>query len=290
VTFDAAVIQTATVWGSDSRDQNLTNAHRYATEAARRGAKIVCFPETYPGEWREPVTWVPRAELQTLAREVGVYVIGGFAEPVDDGGSRCYNSLALVAPDGTDVGIYRRTTPAHAPWIYKGGDYWDFDWVPANDLPVFETDVGRIGMLICSEVYAPELSRILALKGAEFVFIPAGFLGSTTSLINTWRTLVWARAIENLMYTAVCSNVVSEGEQGLAMICSPEEVLVETRDEGVHVATVDLDRVRWLREEEDRDVAEPEPWRAKPGALRDWRRQAVFDENPILANEVEARR
>src|SRR5262249_37584774 len=144
------------------------------------------------------------------------------------------------------------------------------------------TDLGKLGLLICSEVYGPELARILALKGAEIVFLPAGLMGSTTSLTDTWRTLIWARAIENLMYTAVCSTVVSEGELGLAMICGPEQILLETRDEGVHVADIDLDRIRWLREEQDRLVDEPEPWRTKPGVLRDWRRQEVFDANPVL--------
>jgi predicted amidohydrolase len=290
-TFHAAVVQAATVWGPASREENLANAYHYAKEAADRGARIACFPETFPGEWRMPVTWVPLVELRAIAREVGIYLVGGYAEPLDSDGVRCYNALALVGPDGAEVGVYRRTTPAHAPWIYKGGDYWDFDWVPADELPVFETELGVIGLLVCSEVYAPELARILALKGAELIFIPAGLLGSTTSLVPTWRTLVWARAIENLAYTAVCSNVVSEDEQGLAMICSPEEVLLESRETGVHVAPVDIERVRWLRQEQDRLVDEPEPWRAKPGALRDWRRQAVLDAHPILtqgAEEAEA--
>src|SRR5207253_2632062 len=103
----------------------------------RRGAEIVCFPESFPGPWRMPVTWTPLEELQSIAREVGVYLIGGYVEPIDREGCRGFNNLALIAPDGEQVGIYRRTTPAHAPWIYKGGDFWDFDWVPADELPVF---------------------------------------------------------------------------------------------------------------------------------------------------------
>jgi predicted amidohydrolase len=282
VTFTAAVIQPRTVFGPDAGEENLANAQRYVQEAARLGAQIACLPESYPGPWRAPVTWTPIAGVCEIAREAGIYIIAGFAEPIDSEGMRCYNSLALVSPEGSVVGTYRRTTPEHAPWIYKGGDFWDFDWIPSAELPVFETELGTIGLLICSEVYAPELSRILALKGAELIFIPAGLMGSTTSLAETWRTLIWGRAIENLAYTAVCSNVYADGEQGLAMICSPEEILVESRSEGVHIAQVDLERVRWLREEQDRNTDEPEPWRAKPGTLRDWRRQSVFEANPII--------
>jgi predicted amidohydrolase len=290
VTFDIAVVQAATAFGDRSREENIASAYRYAEEAARRGAAIACFPETFPGAWRMPVTWTPLGALREIAREAGIYIVGGYAEPLrTDESSRCYNTLALIGPDGKDVGFYRRTTPAHAPWIYKGGDYWDFDWVPASGLPIFETDLGKIGLLICSEVYAPELARILALKGAELIFIPAGLMPSTTRLFDTWRTLTWARAIENLAYTAICSNITSRGEQGLAMICSPEGIVLESREEGVHIGPVDLARVQWLREEQDRLTDDPEPWGAKPGALRDWRRQAVLAANPVLTQVQEPR-
>lgn len=283
MTVTIAMAQAATSFGPNAREENLASAYRYAERARAQGAVLVCFPESFPGPWRMPISWTPVDELCAIARELELFVIGGFADPIDDHGGRCTNNLVLVGPDGGEIGQYRRTTPAHAPWIYKGGEYWDFDWVPANELPVFETDLGTIGLLICSEVYAPELARILALKGAELVFLPAGLMGSTTSLTATWRTLIWARAIENLMCTAICSNVVAAGEQGLTMICTPEEIILESRVEGVHVASIDLDRVRWLREERDRLVDEPEPWRTKPGTLRDWRRQEVFDANPLLA-------
>lgn len=58
-----------------------------------------------------------------MARESAVHLVGGFAEPVDDGGSRCYNTLVLIGPDGMELGRYRRTTPSHTPWIYKGGSF-----------------------------------------------------------------------------------------------------------------------------------------------------------------------
>lgn len=291
MTINVAVIQPKTLFGDGAKEQNLENAHAYALQAARSGADIACFPETYPGAWRMPVDWIPVPELQVMAREAGIYLIGSYAEPLDSVGSRCYISVSLIDPDGREVGRYRRTTPAHAPWIYKGGERWDLDWINATDLPVFDTDLGKVGLLVCSEVYAPELSRALALKGAEIIFIPAGLVGPYMSLFDTWRTLVWARAIENLAYTAVCSNAGPPHHQGLAMICSPEEIVVESYDEGVHIATADVERVRWLRTEHDRlsDSSAPltTPWRTKPGTLRDWRRQAVFDANQVITRGVE---
>lgn len=295
MTFELAVVQPVTMFGPGNREQNVANARRYVRQAGAEGADLVLLPETYPGEWREPIDWTPIQELRDIARESQVHLVGGFAEPLEDVGGPCYNTLVLIGPDGEEIGRYRRTTPAHAPWIYKGGSYWDFDWVNATDLPVFETELGVIGMLVCSEIYPPELARIMALKGAEILLLPTGLAtperhaGMVTGgdLYETWRTLVWARAIENLAYTAVCANLPTSESKGLTRVCSPEGIVLDEQLEGVYLTTVDLDRVRWLREEQDRIVEGGAIYWAKPGALRDWRRQAVLDANPILSVGVE---
>lgn len=289
MTVTTALVIPLTAFGAGSYESNLSRTWQYVRQAAASGAQLVCLPETYPGEWRAPVRRTPDRDLADIAKASDVYLLGGFAEPIDSGGDRCYNTLALFGPDGLEVGRYRRTVPAHAPWIYRGGRYWDFDWVPGNDLPVFETDIGRIGTLVCSEVYAPELPRILALKGAELLLMPAGLAGPNRhpggyggALFQTWRTLSWARAIENLCYTAVCSNQPAEDSQAMALAFSPEEILLEEYSEGVHLVDFDLDRIRWLRRESDRTVDGESPWRTKPGVLRDWRRKEVLAGNPIL--------
>lgn len=291
-TIRLAMVQPLTSFDAGARAINLQTAWDHATEAAARGAQLVCFPETFPGEWRMPVTWTPEADLADMARQLDVHVVGGFAEPIDADGRSCWNSFTLIDPTGAELGRYRRTTPSHAPWIYRDGRYWDFDWVPADELPVFDTDLGRIALLMCSEVYAPELSRVMALQGADLTLIPAGLPGPHSPLHATWRTLMWGRAIENLMHTATCANIpqVDEpdeqgrGRGGLTMVCSPEEVLLEAASPGVHVTTLDLDRTAWLRREADRLPAPDAPtgWRTKPGNLRDWRRQAVLQRHGAL--------
>ncbi len=155
-----------------------------------------------------------------MAKAHDVYIVAGANCPVPGNPERGYTSQILVGPDGS-VGRYNRTIPK-GPWIYKGGRFWDYDYQEADDLPVFDTPFGTVGILICSEVYAPELSRLLALKGAEIIFLPAGVC--KYELQATWRTLIWSRAIENLAYTVTCQNILG-AEQGLAMICSPEEIV-----------------------------------------------------------------
>jgi len=67
-------------------------------------------------------------------------------------------------------------------------------------------------------------------------------------------------------------------EHGLAMICSPEEILIESLKPGIFIADCDFERIRWLREQRDL-YGPPMPWRAKPGVLRDWRRPEVYRKN-----------
>lgn len=276
-----ALAQPVTAHGQNARDSNLETASRYATDASNEGAHIICYPENFPGQWRKPITWTPLGELQEMARHNNIYILGGYAEPLDDGGARCYQSVSLLDPHGKEIVRYRRTIPNIYPWIYLDGPYWDFEWVRGDELPVVDTDIGKIGVLVCSEVYSPELCRILALKGAEIILMPNGFVPARRGLYHTWRTLLWARAIENLAYTATSSNLPTRSEQGLAMVSGPEAVVIEKSGEGLHYAEIELDRVRWLRNETDRAGTEP-PWGTKPGVLRDWTPGALIRANSAL--------
>ena len=268
-----AVVQPETLTGDDA-PKNVERAVAYIRQAAREGAKLVALPETYPGPYTVPLTYSPDEALSAVARDENVYVVGGALEYVHEGESghgTCYNCLYLWGPDGTRVGKYKRTSPP-GPWIYEGGKFWDFKYREADELPVFDTEFGRIGILMCSEVYVPELSRIMALQGAVITLLPAGLW--SWQLHDTWRTLLWARAIENLMITATSRNILPGGG-GHAIICGPEEILAESRRPGVLTATVDLDRIQWLRDTMDHRV-ENWPWRTKPGIFKQWRRPELY--------------
>jgi predicted amidohydrolase len=176
-------------------ERNVEEAVRYVERAAEQGAQIVAMPETYPGPWRIPATFDPADAMAEVARRCGVYVQYGTLEPIDADEGTAYNVLRLATPSGEPAGTYRRTHPP-GPWIYAGGDFWDFCYVAGDEFPVFETEHGVIGLAMCSEVYVPEVTRALALRGAELIFLPAGI--DKKRLWATWRNLIWARATENL--------------------------------------------------------------------------------------------
>ena len=260
-----AVVQSATE--TNDPPKNVQRALDYVEQAAAQGARIICLPETFPGPWTPPVDYDALPELVAKARDLDVFLIAGMVEEIAGDQDHHYNALVLLGPDG-EVGRYRRTTP-QGPWIYKGGSFWDFGYKAHHDLPVFDIGDCTIGLLICSEVYVPELARQLALKGAEILFMPAGLW--KMAQWDTWRVLTRARAIENLAYTATCQNILGHetSNAGLAMICSPEQVLAESSVEGVLVADCDLDRIRLLRKEQD-GRSFPGDKACKAGVLWQW--------------------
>jgi predicted amidohydrolase len=265
-TIRIAMVQALTDVQEPAR--NVDHALRYMEVASVQGAEIVCFPETYPGPWTPPLHHDPLPMLCEGAVEHGLYVVAGLIEPVGEEPERYYVSEVLIDSHGRIAGKYRRTTPP-GPWIYQGGEFWDFFYQEAAQLPVFDTPWGKVGLALCSEVYVPEVCRILALQGAELIFLPAGT--PKGDLWHTWRTLTFARAIENLCFTATCQNLFAPSDLGLTMICSPEDILVETTQEGVFVADCDLSRIRYLRASEDtRDFAGVR--QCKPGIFRHWYR------------------
>ncbi len=252
----------------EARSRNVERALAYLEQARGLGADIVCFPETYPGPWTPPPTYDPLPALCEAARRYNLYVIAGLIESVAGHADRYHVKEVLIGEDGKVAGEYRRTTP-RGPWLYQGSWFWDFHYQEASALPVFETPWCKIGIAVCSEVYIPEVSRILALQGAEVIFLPAGV--PKPELWHTWRTLIFARAIENLCFTATCQNVFNPADLGLTMICSPEQVLVESIWEGVFVADCDLARLRLLRGAQDTwDF--PGVKHCKPGIFEHWYR------------------
>jgi len=245
-------------------DDNIQMASEYLDEAVRQRARIVCFPEDYI---HAQISKIPPGKIEAYpairvfkekAREHGVYVIPGtMAERVNE--SRYYNTALLIDPKGEIVGKYRKTHLA-AGEARVAGD-------AQEALKVFKTEYGTLGIHVCYEICFPEVARITALAGAEMIFWPCG--GKYYEIRETWRHLLWARAIENLTYIIACSNVFGM-ERGIAMIAGPEEILAETEREGVITADLDIDRIHWLRETPE-SYEVPKPFRCVPGTLNDRR-------------------
>ncbi|MCE2529540.1 MAG: carbon-nitrogen hydrolase family protein [Acidimicrobiia bacterium] len=253
-----AVAQPRTVVDPDA-EVNVARAVELAARAADLGASLILFPEGYPG----PVLGKPRdtyeaAEaMESVAADNHVSVCWSRMERCDDENYRLV--VYAVDHEGRQLLRYERAHPATLPpdetrvWV-----------APGPDLALFEIDGVRMGIVVCSELWIPEPTRVLALRGAQVILSPAG--GGFTSLTDNWQTIVRARAIENLCYVAMTNNIRRD-EVGAAMIAGPEYVLVSSGTEELLLANLDLDRVEWLRAQDD-SIVEPKAFSSIPGLLR----------------------
>ena len=128
--------------------------------------------------------------LQETARRLGVHVVVGTYERGAERGV-VHNASVLLGRDGAVAGVYRKTHPFCTEMRSRGG------WVtPGDEVSVVETDLGRIGQIICFDGDYPELSRITAVRGAEVIVRPSALLRSA----DIWELTNRARAYDNHVY------------------------------------------------------------------------------------------
>ncbi len=265
-----AAVQPRSHHGAEE-ERNVEQALWWMDRAAAAGVDLVVFPEGYPGPTNPANAYDALGPLAERSKALGLHVVAGRIQPVP-GASGHHVCLDLIDDTGAVASTYRRTSPV-GPYVYQDLDIWQVDYVEGAEPPqVVNTRLGRIGMLVCSEVYVPELTRLLALQGADLVVYPAG--GAINELLATWRTLLWARAIENLVFTVASQNLYAPNEQGVGQIAAPEKILAASAEEGLLIAELDLDRLAYLRGQDAR-IEFPRKYETIPGMMR-WRRPELY--------------
>ncbi|MBM9463703.1 carbon-nitrogen hydrolase family protein [Aeromicrobium sp. YIM 150415] len=292
-TVRLGLAQTMTHFGDDE-ERNLENAVALIEHAARQDIDLLAFAENYPGPFTESNRYEVDAVMAESARTHGVAVAYGTSRPAPGRDGSFHITTVIVDSQGVERGAYHRTHP-EGPYIYRDGKQWNFDYVAAEAFPVVDMGWGKLAVSICSEVHLPEVSRILALKGAEIILYPSGLLIDELGYTENWRTLVRARAIENHAYTATLVNLMDPavGAQfnrsgvelapprnsittGIGGIYGPERVLAESGEPGLLTADLDLDRIRYLRAASE-ELIVPAPYRTIPGHMT-WRRPELYGE------------
>ncbi|MDP8909063.1 MAG: carbon-nitrogen hydrolase family protein [Chloroflexota bacterium] len=211
-----AQIQPAT----GDKDANIEKIGDFLARAAGMGAQLVVFPElaltgyACGDAFFEVAEEVPgprtssTARIAALARAHGLHVIWGMPERGLAG--VIYNAAVIVGPEG-HIGTWRKhTLPGHATDQGGPGAFPDRRFFRAgNRSPVFETPLGRIGMMVCYDIFFPEISRLLTLKGADLL---VGISGSPAFERPIFEPLVRARAMENTNWFAYCNMAGTEGD------------------------------------------------------------------------------
>lgn len=253
----------ATVAFEGSYDVELNTQRHLAdmAEAAANGAKLVVFPETslqgyppdvntvYPERIRrafrsaEAVPDGPHVrQIIERARELGIHVVFGLHETGTSPGV-IYNTAVLAGPDGY-IGKYRKV---HV------GITEQLTWRKGDDWPVFETELGRIGMLICYDKTWPESTRELTLRGADILVMLTAWPmmvdendPETNIMVDLYRLFDRVRAAENMRWF-ISSNFGGQlgGAQfvGLSQIVDPWGRVVATTgtvNPGMAIADIDI--------------------------------------------------
>jgi predicted amidohydrolase len=209
--FIAAAVQVApssasltaeTIVGNVARAVELTRQCVRATDA-----ELVVLPESVTTGFTTGVSteqlWDLVSELPgpiiepftELAAELGVHLVLGSYERGPERGI-VYNAAVVLGPSGDLLGVYRKTHPFGNERADRGG------WVtPGEDVLVVDTELGRIGVIICFDGDYPELSRITAIKGAELICRPSALLRSA----DLWELTNRARAYDNHVYLIGCN-------------------------------------------------------------------------------------
>lgn len=238
-----------------SRPPMMETYDRLIREAAARGAALVCLPEFslapyFPGttapqgfNWAEPLQGgVSDAFFREMAQRNRVALIGSLFEKTDDG--TLYDTAVLYAPDGEQVGSTRKV---HIP---SGAGYNETHFFGGyTEFPVHSLAGVSVAAPTCYDQWFPELARIYALNGAEFIFYPTAIGSEPTDpamdTADSWQTVMRGHAIANGVYLGAANRVGAENGvtfYGSSFVCDPTgRVIAQAGRDTTEVITADLD-------------------------------------------------
>jgi deaminated glutathione amidase len=230
---------------------NLQAADRLVRRAAADGARLVVLPEKWSvlgrgadlREGAEPLDGPAITWARDAARELGIDLVAGSVCERVDGEEKLRNTSLHIGPDGEIKATYRKMHMFDVEvegTVYRESEHE----APGDDVVVSTTADGvELGLTVCYDIRFPELYRILAVRGARVVTVPAAFTVPTTR--DHWEVLVRARAIEDQCFV-IAANQVGTHVEGLAsggrsMIVDPWGLVLAQAADAQTVITADLD-------------------------------------------------
>jgi deaminated glutathione amidase len=198
---------------TEDTDRNLETADRLTREAVALGAEVVVLPEKWSvlgtdeqmTAGAEPLDGRCISWARSTARELGIDLVAGSIVERVEGRDKGANTSVHVGADGEIRAVYRKI---HMFDVEVDGDVYaeSASEEPGDEVVVSELPGGvPLGLTICYDVRFPELYRILAVRGAQVVTVPAAFTLATTR--DHWEVLLRARAIENQCFVIAPNQI-----------------------------------------------------------------------------------
>jgi deaminated glutathione amidase len=246
----AAVQLTSTA----DRERNLATADRLTRAAASAGAELVVLPEKWavlgtPEETAagaEPFDGPALSWARATARERGIDLVAGSIAERVTGREKGSNTSVHIGPDGEVRAVYRKI---HMFDVEVGGRTYreSAHEDGGEEIVLSETADGvELGLTVCYDLRFPELYRILAVRGARVLTVPAAFTLATTR--DHWEVLLRARAIEDQAFV-IAANQVGEHAPGYrsggrSMIVDPWGLVLAQAPDAETFITAELDLER----------------------------------------------
>jgi N-carbamoylputrescine amidase len=242
-----------------NKEQNINRTIGFIRQAASRGAQIICLQELFSSIYfcyEESYDQFSLAEKQSgdtiyklaeLCKELSVVLVVPYFEKRATG--LYHNSAVVIDSNGALLGNYRKQHIPDDPGYYE-----KFYFTPGDGgYQSFQTEYGKIGVLICWDQWFPEAARLTALQGSEIIFYPTaiGWPVDQEDKINrkefdAWQTIMRSHAIANGIHVVAVNRTGIEGDNqfwGGSFIADPfGEILMQAShyEEEVHVTKIDL--------------------------------------------------
>jgi len=196
------------------KKHNLNKIKEQIKKAKGKGANLIIFPElALTGytlrdmvyELAEPIPGPSTNLLTEVAKKESIHIVFGMVEQSEKVSAVLYNTAVLLSPKGL-VGKYQKMyLPTHS--VFEEKRYFR----PGYELPLLDSDIGKLGLIICYDVFFPEIVRLLRLKGAQLIVCISA---SPAVRRKFFETLTVARAIENTVFLAYVNLVgIEDGLQ-----------------------------------------------------------------------------
>lgn len=232
--------------------ENMERMAHMVQTAKSMGAHLICFPEMNISGYSnrpdieavaEPVPGPISDEISRLSERENIAILAGMAERGDR--EQLFISHLVVFPEG-DIGVYRKVHMAPPEReVFSAGE----------DVPVFEFRGVKFGVQLCYDAHFPDLSTLMAQKGADVIFMPhASPRGTPEEKYRSWRRHLPARAFDNSLFVIACNqageNINGLRFPGIALAIDPSGNIIEKNlsgREGIIVTDLfasAMDRVR----------------------------------------------
>jgi predicted amidohydrolase len=227
------------------KKHNINKMKQKVEEARNRDSNIIIFPElSLTGystrdlayELAEPIPGPSVKLLEQITKKRNIHMIFGMLERSEKARAVLYNTAVLLGPKGF-IGKYRKMhLPTHS--VFEEKRYFRLGY----QAPVFDTEIGKLGLTICYDVFFPEISRLLRLKGAQFIICISA---SPARRQRFFEVLTTARAIENTVFLAYVNLVgVENGLQfwgGSRLIAPNGSIITQAKYDEEDLATGSID-------------------------------------------------